>query len=112
MLSATSSDSINAIGADSHPAGPQRFLSDPDYKIRREAVAKLGNFGATDPGVVPALIGCLHDVDARVRGEAVLALAKIGPDAKRAIGDLDAMARQDRDAKVREYAARALERLR
>jgi HEAT repeat protein len=53
----------------------------------------------------------LHDADSQVRGEAVLALAKLGADAKPAIPDLEAGARDDPDAKVSEFASRALEKL-
>jgi HEAT repeat protein len=86
--------------------------SSPDKKLRKEAVAKLGNFGAACPEVLQALTGALHDADAQVRGEAVLALAKLGPDARPAIPDLEALGRTDPDAKVRDYATRALEKLR
>ena len=84
----------------------------PDKKLRKTAVAKLGNVGGADPAVVPTLVAALHDSDAAVRGEAVLALLKAGPDAKRASGDLQSLAQHDRDAKVRQYAARALDKLR
>jgi hypothetical protein len=83
-----------------------------DSKLRREAVVKLGNAGSADPAVVPALVTALHDADSQVRGEAILALLKAGPEAKRAAGDLEALARSDRDPKIRAYAARALEKLR
>jgi hypothetical protein len=83
-----------------------------DIKLRREAVAKLGNAGGADPAVVPALVAALHDADSQVRGEAILALLKTGPKAKRAAGDLETLARSDRDGKIRVYAARALEKLR
>jgi HEAT repeat protein len=83
-----------------------------DIKLRREAVAKLGNVGSSDSTVVPALIAALHDSDAQVRGEAIVALLKAGPEAKRAVGNLETLARSDRDGKIRAYAARALEKLR
>jgi HEAT repeat protein len=83
-----------------------------DQKLRREAVAKLGNAGSADPGVVPALVTALHDADPQVRVGAIIALLKIGPQAKQAAGDLDVLARSDRDAKIRAYATRALEKLR
>lgn len=84
----------------------------PDKKLRKTAVAKLGNVGGVDPAIVPALVAALHDADAQVRSEAVIALLKAGPEAKRAAGDLQGLADHDRDAKVRSYAARALEKLR
>jgi HEAT repeat protein len=86
--------------------------SSGDKRLRKEAVTKLGNAGGADPAVVPALVAALHDSSTEVRGEAILALLKVGPDAKRAASDLEAMARTDRDAKIRAYAARALAKLR
>jgi HEAT repeat protein len=83
-----------------------------NQKLRKEAVAKLGNAGSTDSAVVPVLVAALHDADSQVRGEAIFALLKVGPEAKRATGDLETLARNDRDAKIRTYAARALEKLR
>jgi HEAT repeat protein len=88
-----------------------RALQDPDVRVRKKAAAVLGNVGAVDAAVVPALAGALKDRDAGVRGEAVLALLKIGPEAG-AAGPALAEAQQDRDPKVREYAAKALQHLR
>ena len=90
----------------------QENVTSPDKKLRKEAVEKLGNLGAASPEVLPALTSALHDADAQVRSEAVLALAKLGPNAKPAIHDLDALSQSDPDAKVRGYAAKALEKLR
>ena len=87
-------------------------VTSPDAKLRRTAVVKLGNVGDADPAVVPALVGALHDTDPRVRGDAVLALLKAGPAAKQGLCDLEDLARRDRDANVRGYAARAIEKLR
>jgi len=88
-----------------------RALSDPDAELRLRAAEKLGNVGASDPAVVPALCTALHDADADVRCEVILALAKAGPGAAEAIEPLRAIGRQDSDPRVRSYAARALERL-
>jgi HEAT repeat protein len=85
-------------------------LHDSDAKARRKAVEALGNVGAADPAVVPALIETLNDREASVRGAAVLALLKIGPEAGEAVPALR-NARNDKDAKVRTYAAKALERI-
>jgi HEAT repeat protein len=85
-------------------------LRQPDVRERRKAVQALGNLGAEDAAVVPALVGALKDRDALVRGDAALALLKLGPDAKEAIPALHD-ARKDRDAKVRDYAAKALEKI-
>jgi HEAT repeat protein len=87
-------------------------LRAPDARERRKAAFTLGNIGASDPAVLPALIGALRDADAGVRREAVLALLKYGPGAEEAIPDLTALREKDRDARVRAYAGKALARLR
>jgi HEAT repeat protein len=86
-------------------------LKDPDARLRKKAAGVLGNVGAIDPAVVPALAGALKDRDPGVRGEAAQALLKIGPDAREA-GPALAEAQQDRDPKVRACAAKALQRIR
>jgi HEAT repeat protein len=114
---------ILATSGCGHKAGPAlsggkppnywvKNISSPDKKIRREAVAKLGNLGAADPDVLPALTTALHDADSQIRGDAVLAIAKLGRDAKPAIPDLEAISKRDLDATVRDYATRTLEKLR
>ena len=86
-------------------------LQDPDPKCRQKAVTKLGNVGATDAAVYPALVEALKDADASVRREAILALMKCGDHAKEAIPLLTDVQRQDRDSQVRAFAAKALEKL-
>jgi HEAT repeat protein len=81
-----------------------------DARMRKRALLKLGNAGASDPAVVPALIAALRDRDPGVRAEAALALLKIGPAAREAVPALTA-AQKDRDARVRTFAARALEKV-
>jgi HEAT repeat protein len=71
----------------------------------------LGNVGAVDAAVVPALIAAAKDRDARVRRAAIVALLRIGPKASQAVVVLEEAA-QDEDAKVREYAAKALKAVR
>jgi HEAT repeat protein len=85
-------------------------LRGPDAKERKRAVEALGNVGAADPDVVPALVGAVKDRDPAVRAAAVLALLKIGPDAHEAVPVLTA-ARGDPNAHVRRYAAKALARI-
>jgi HEAT repeat protein len=87
-------------------------LNDPDAKVRKNAILKLGNVGPGDAAVFPALVGALKDRDAGVRREAILALMKCGPGAKEAIPALAEVQQHDRDAQVRTYAAKALDRLR
>jgi HEAT repeat protein len=85
-------------------------LRHPDANDRRRAVVVLGNVGAADPAVLPALAGAVKDRDAGVRGAAVLALLKMGPAAREAAPALRE-AERDRDPRVRQYAARALQRI-
>jgi HEAT repeat protein len=80
--------------------------------VRKKAAFTLGNIGPSDPAVLPALTGALKDADAGVRCEAVLALLKYGPGAEEAIPELTEVQAKDRDARVRAYAARAVEKLR
>jgi HEAT repeat protein len=86
-------------------------LHDPDARVRKKAATVLGNVGAVDPAVVPALAAALKDPDAGVRSEVGLALVKIGPAAEEASPAL-AEAQTDRDPRVRTYAAQALQRIR
>jgi len=86
-------------------------LRSSDAKSRKEAAFKLGNVGPTDPTALPALLGALKDRDAVVRREAILALLKFGPEAREAVPALTELREHDRDPKVRDYAARALEKL-
>jgi HEAT repeat protein len=83
----------------------------PDAKLRRKAAFTLGNIGASDPAVVPALLAALKDSDAGVRGEAVLALLKCGAAGRAAVNCLREMCQRDPDAQVRAYAAKAIDRL-
>jgi len=86
-------------------------LRDSDIKVRKKAAFTLGNIGPSDPAVLPALIGALKDADAGVRCEVILALLKYGSGAEEAIPELKEVQNKDRDAKVREYATKALEKL-
>jgi HEAT repeat protein len=86
-------------------------LRDPDARARKKAAAVLGNVGAIDPAVVPALAEAVRDRNPAVRAEAVLALAKIGPAAHEAEPAL-AEAQKDANPTVRQYANKALERVR
>ncbi len=82
-------------------------LKGPDVRGRRKAVRVLGNVGAADPQVLPALIGAVKDEDPGVRAAAAAALLKMGPAARDAVPALTEACRDD-DPRVREYAARAL----
>lgn len=84
---------------------------DPNPKLRKTAVAKLGNVGTAYPAALPAVIGALNDSDPAVRCEAILALVRSGPAANEAIPTLTDMKRNDRNGQVRSYAAQALTKL-
>jgi HEAT repeat protein len=86
-------------------------LRGPDAKLRKTAAFKLGNVGPTDPAVLPALLAALKDNDAGVRSEAIVALMKCGPDAREAVESLTDLRRRDPDARVRNHAARALQKI-
>jgi HEAT repeat protein len=86
-------------------------LRDPDARARKKAAGVLGNVGAIDPAVVPALAEAVRDRDPAVRAEAALALMKIGPPARDAAPALEE-ARKDANPTVRRYAAKALDRVR
>ena len=85
-------------------------LHNSDARMRQKAVEALGNVGADNPLIVPALTATLEDRDANVRGAAVLALLKIGPEASESVPALQ-IALTDKDPKVREYAKKALTRI-
>ena len=86
-------------------------LRDPDPKVRKTAAFKLGNVGSADPTALPALREALQDRDAAVRCEVILALLKCGPEAEQAVPTLAEIRRRDPNARVRDYAARALEKI-
>jgi HEAT repeat protein len=83
-------------------------LQSSDVALRKKAVFKLGNAGPADAAVFPALVEALKDPDPQVRAEAIRALAKCGHQARKAIGELTELERQDGDAAVRAAAARLL----
>jgi HEAT repeat protein len=87
-------------------------LKDPDAKVRKQAVLRLGNVGPGDAAVFPALLGALKDRDAGVRCEAILGLVKFGKESREALPALEQARQHDSNAQVRAYAARAVERLR
>jgi HEAT repeat protein len=113
--------SLGVLAGCSAPFGPTlahgkpvehwvQALRDPDLKVRKRAADVLGNVGAADATVVPALATALKDRDRGVREATVLALLKIGPSAQEAAPAL-LLASKDADAKVRAYAIQALEKI-
>src|SRR5262249_8547090 len=87
-------------------------LKNPDAKVRRHAIAKLGNVGPKDASALPAVRDSLADADAGVRAEAIQAVMKFGAAAKEAESQLVALEKSDPSAQVRQYAGKALARLR
>ncbi len=81
-----------------------------DPKTRQTAAEVLGNVGASDPAVVPALIEAIKDKNPKVRAAAVLSLSKIGPDAADAAPALQAIV-NDPDPVVRSHVKLAVERV-
>ena len=87
-------------------------LRSGEARTRRQAALKLGNVGAGEPAVLPALLGALNDPDAGVRRAAILALLKCGPAARHGEPALAELGRRDPDPGVRACAEQALEKLR
>jgi HEAT repeat protein len=88
-----------------------KALQNPDPKVRKTAVIKLGNIGPADAAALPAINGALKDSDAAVRREAILALLRSGPAAAQAVPELTDLRQRDPNAQVRHYAAQAVEKL-
>jgi HEAT repeat protein len=86
-------------------------LNDSDPRQRQKAAFTLGNIGASDKAAFPALLGALHDEAPEVRCEAILAILKFGQSASAAIPNLVELRDSDSDARVREYADKALAKL-
>jgi HEAT repeat protein len=84
---------------------------DSDDKVRREAIAKLGNVGNADPAVLPALIVALKDKNPAVRREAIIGIVKYGTGSSEAHESLKAIQASDPDSNVRDLAARAIEKV-
>jgi HEAT repeat protein len=87
-------------------------LHAPDAKVRKKAAFKLGNVGSADPAALPALTAALADRDAAVRCEVILALLKFGSSARDVVPTLLVMQQRDGNAQVRQYAAKAVAKLR
>jgi hypothetical protein len=85
-------------------------MSDPDARVRREAVLSFAKMKANVPDVAPALITCLRDDDIEVRREALRQAVRWAPPAEYAQSFaealVDSIAGGDRDA--RRLAAEAM----
>jgi HEAT repeat protein len=84
----------------------------PDVELRRKAATKLGPLLQLDDAAVPALLQALHDKDSTVRSLAARGLGIYsGPRGEEVLPALLEVSKQDRDKKVREAAAKAVEKL-
>jgi HEAT repeat protein len=86
----------------------KKVKDDPESMVRQSALQALGSLGKE---AVPAAITALSDKDPSVQKTAVRTLAKIGKDAKEAIGALKETAMKAENADVRSAAVTALGRL-
>jgi HEAT repeat protein len=86
-------------------------LHHPKPQARRRAVLKLGNVGDADPAVGEALAEALHDLDPLVRRDAIVAVLKLKQPREAIRDQLDVMSKTDKDARAREMARKAMERL-
>jgi len=68
----------------------------------------LGGMGPDAKDAVPALVAALKDRDPSVRAAAAYALGQIGPDARSALKDLEALTRQ---GAVRDVASKAIKQI-
>jgi HEAT repeat protein len=80
--------------------------------LRRKAATKLGTLVLLDPVALPALVGALTDADAEVRANAARSLGVYsGPRGGEVLPVLRELGERDPDAKVRQAAAAAVEKL-
>ena len=86
--------------------------NDPDARVRKAAVCKLGNIGPAEPAAFPAVARALKDRDPAVRREAILAVLKFSDRAQDAAPALQEMRLRDADPRVRDFAGKALAKLR
>src|SRR3954453_9329621 len=105
LLSALAAVVLSGCGGSAPPMGGkpvshwQAALKDPDARVRKKAVFKLGNIGSTEAW--PVVMATLKDADPRVRAEAVQAILKFGPGATKAVPELEALGRAETDPQVR-----------
>lgn len=78
---------LRRLGSDAKPALKQALGSEPK-QMRLNAIEALGIVRPTDPDIIQTLVDLASGEDERVRLEAILALAKIGPHAKDKCADM------------------------
>jgi HEAT repeat protein len=86
-------------------------MHEPDARLRKTAVFKLGNVGPADAAAFPAVVAALGDREPAVRRAAIVALVKFGEQAQDAASTLRAMHEHDPDVRVRDDAGRAIAKL-
>lgn len=89
------------FNADSQATALPPLREPTEQEVASAALARIG------APAVPSLIQGLRHQDPYVREQAALVLAKIGPEARAAVGELTA-ALDDEDSRVRKAASRAL----
>jgi hypothetical protein len=96
--------SVGTLERGNWPVGRQRTGFE-QWTIEQTALDALIRIG--EPAV-PSLITLLNEPDSHLRGEAVVALSRIGPEAQAAVPRLIALAQGDPDEAIRKSAVRAL----
>lgn len=86
-------------------------LRDDDPEERHDAAKALEDVGKRAAPAVPTLAKCLSDDDEKVRYRSAKTLAKIGLDAQGASIELGHALANDENAKVKYYAAKALDEI-
>lgn len=114
----TGGQGVQAAASFGEPSVPAliEFLSHPAQGVRRAAAAWIGQAGREVRGgqvsaATSALSHLLVDEDRQTRVSALLALSRIGPGARGALGDVERCCRTDSSPSVRLAALIAAEKL-
>ena len=85
-----------AVGAAALEAG----LRDPIREVRLSSLQGLEKMGSPGKTAVPQILKELKEKDREIRGQAVVTLGAIGPDAKEAVGPLAQIVVDDKELRV------------